>query len=219
LERARAEIRELARRAEGDRLGLVAFAGEARLSVPLTRDRESFATLASRAGILTVPGGGTDLGAALGTALVALAGRSEGPEAVFLITDGEDLAGRGREAAAACRARGIPVYCLGLGTELGAKIPDDSGEGFVRDGSGRDVVSRLDPAFLEKIADATGGEYSEAGTSAGALVKMYEENVLPAALRSLRAEERRRRENRYQWPLLAAILLWTLDLGFSERRR
>ncbi|MHC4471636.1 MAG: VWA domain-containing protein [Planctomycetota bacterium] len=220
LVRARREIRALAERAAGDRLGLVVFAGEARLAVPLTRDLRSFAELSDLAGPLSVPRGGTDLGAALRTALTTLEGRSGEPGVVLLLTDGDDSGGRGAIAAEASRERDTIVHCVGFGSSLGAKIPVEAGRGeeFLRDRAGREVVSALDAASLEKIAEVTGGEFVDTGAGPGQLVALYERSILPMARELTEDGEREKRENRFQWPLLLAILLWTLDLGVSERR-
>jgi Ca-activated chloride channel family protein len=221
LERARREIRALAERAEGDRLGLVVFAGEARLLVPLTRDGRSFAELATGADPLSVARGGTDLGAGLSAALAALEGRTGRHEAVLLLTDGDDLEERGLAVARTCRARKITVHCVGFGSALGAKIPVEtgSGEAFLRDASGREVVSALDPAGLRAIAETTGGEYVDAGAGDRPLADLHEDRILSMARRAFEGKEREERENRFQWPLLAAFILWILEFGLSDRRR
>jgi Ca-activated chloride channel family protein len=217
LERARNEIAVLADRTRSDRLGLVVFAGEARLGVPLTRDRASFKELLELADPLSVERGGTDLGAALSLALDALRGQTGEHETVLLLTDGEDLTGQGLRVAEESARRGITVHCVGLGTALGAKIPHDGG--YLRDRSGAEVVSALDPATLRRIAEATGGRYLDAHDRTEALVDLYESEVLPMARKTFEAEERRNRDNRYQWPLLAAFLIWILELWIGERKR
>ena len=221
LAAAKREIRELADRARGDRLGLVAFAGEATLNVPLTRDVESFASLVDGASPLSVERGGTDLGAALETALDALAGQTGQHEVVVLLTDGEDMEERGLRVAQTCRDRGITVHCVGFGSVRGSKIAvrGKDGETFLRDRSGRDVVTVMDPAGLRRIAEITGGEFVDAGDGPGSLVGLYEDRILPMARKAFEDEERRERENRYQWPLVAAFLLWILELCVTERRR
>ena len=211
LERAQREIRALADRPEGDRLGLVVFAGEARLDVPLTRDKRSFAARVALANPLSVGRGGTDLGAALSTALEALSGSTGEHEVIVLLTDGEDLEEHGLRVAEECRARGITVHCVGLGTARGGKIPVDGA--FLEDRSGKEVVSALDPGTLKRIAEATGGDY------ASSLLDLYEEQIRPMARTSFLAEERRAKENRFQWPLFLAFLLWILDLCVGDRRR
>ncbi|RMH05078.1 MAG: VWA domain-containing protein [Planctomycetota bacterium] len=165
LERARADIRDLVEAGGGDRFGLVLFAGEARLAAPLTRDRTSFLALLALAGPESVPRGGTDLGAALERAAAALgAGRGPEPErpaAVLLLSDGEDLEGRGREAALALAAAGIPVHCIGYGRRAGARIPvaADGGEQWLLDRNGRPVQTAVDARGLASLAAATGGRF------------------------------------------------------------
>jgi Ca-activated chloride channel family protein len=192
LSRAKAEIRALSRKTAGDRLGLVVFAGEARAMVPLTEDMTSFAEILDLADPTSVGRGGTDLGAALETALDVLQGR-EG--SVLLFTDGEDLGKRGLAAARLLRERGVAVHCVGLGTELGSKITTEGG--FLRDRFGEDVVSAMDAAGLRAIAEATGGAFG---------------GEAPELSVTRRTGSSERRENRYQWPLAAAVLLWLLDL-------
>jgi von Willebrand factor type A domain len=196
LSRAKSDIKALAGGAKGDRLGLVVFAGEARAMVPLTEDMTSFAELLDLADPTSVARGGTDLGSALEAALEVLGGQ---PGAVLLYTDGEDLGGRGLAAARLFAERGIKVHCVGLGTELGSKIATEGG--FVRDSSGKEVVSALDSRGLAAIAEATGGTFGDRA---------------PAISVARRAAGPERRENRYQWFLAPAVLLWLWDLA---RRR
>jgi Ca-activated chloride channel family protein len=218
---AKARIRALSERAAGDRMALVLFAGEATLAVPLTRDLPSFADLADMASPLSVPLGGTDLGAALKTALGALEGRTGQHEAVVLMTDGDDPDARGLRLAETARDRGITVHCVGLGSLRGAKIPVEgaAGETFLKDRAGREVVTAMDGDRLSRIALTAGGTYVTAGDGAAPLLDLYEDRILPMARMTLGDGDRRDRENRFQWFLLAAFLLWITDLGLSERRR
>src|SRR5712671_1857243 len=105
---ARRELRALAERARGDRLGLLVFAGEARLSVPLTQDHDAFMAMVELADPLSVRRGGTDLGAALERALAALAGQDSDHQVVLLLSDGEDHEQRGRQIAERFRQQNIP---------------------------------------------------------------------------------------------------------------
>jgi len=216
LERAKEAIRALAERAGGGRLGLVAFSGEARLLVPLTRDARGFAALAAAADPLSVGRGGSDLGAALDEAAAALGGRGDAPAAVFLLTDGEDLGGRGLAAARRLGEAGVAVHCVGYGSPRGAKIALE-GE-FLRDRAGREVVSRMDREGLRSLAAASGGEFEDGTAAASPLVDLLERRVLPAARRATSEEERRERTPRWQGPLALALLLWILDLCGTWRR-
>jgi Ca-activated chloride channel family protein len=221
LARAKAEVRALAERARGDRMALVLFAGEARVAVPLTRDLRAVADLADLATPEDVLRGGTDLGAALDAALGALAERGAEARAILLLTDGEDHGDGGLRAAHEARRRGVVVHGLGFGTARGSKVVVEgpAGETFLRDRQGVDVVSALDAGGLQRIAAATGGTSREVGDGAAPLAELYEDRVLPAARGAFEREARRRRENRYQWPLGLALVLWVADLWRSERRR
>ena len=215
LKHAKREIRALARHAGGDRIGLVLFAGEARLAVPITHDLASLSELAALATPLSVQRGGTDLGAALKVALDALAGRTGEHEVIVLLTDGDDLAGRGLAVARTCRQRNITIHCAGFGTALGAKIPLEEG-GFVTDRAGHEVVARLDPTRLKQIAETTGGDYIEADRDI--LIDLHERRIRTMARQSFEQDVRRARPNRFQWPLLAAFMLWIAFLCVGDRR-
>ena len=220
LVRAQQEIRELDEDGGGDRFGLVVFAGDARLIVPLTRDIRSLAALAELAGPSSVRRGGSDLGAAIEVASQALEGGPGSHGAIVLLTDGEDLEGRGRRAATACRAQGWSVHALGLGTPRGSKIAlvDDEGARFVRDRAGAEVVSALDAASLEALTAAAGGVYEEARAAPGALAALLDRDVRPRAEAAHQAAVHEA-GGAWTWLVLAAFLLWLLDLAAADRSR
>ncbi len=226
-EAARAAILALAdrvRESPGDRLGLVVFAGEARLVTPLTRDVASFAELVRSVGVESITRGGTDVGAAIDAGLAAVAADFKSA-AIVLVTDGEDLAASGRAAADRARARGIAVHCVGIGSASGSKVvleaPAAGAAEFLRDRTGREVVTTLDESGLRAIAAATGGEYRRLDGGASPLVDLQESAIVPAAQRTRASEDRGpqdERTRRFQWPLAVAILLWMLDVHLRTRR-
>ncbi|NRA95367.1 MAG: VWA domain-containing protein [Planctomycetes bacterium] len=221
LERARREIRALADGVRGDRLGLVAFAGTSRLMAPLTRDAGSFTEIMELADPLSVGRGGTDLGAALETALAALGDADGDHEVILLLTDGEDLQGRGRRVAEVCRSRGIAVHCIGFGSGRGGKIPveEDGVETFLKDGAGNEVVSIMDASSLRKVAETTGGVFVNAAGKERPLGELYERRILPMAKKAFDTGDTDSRGSRFQWPLLVAYLIWVLELCLTDRRR
>jgi len=221
LTRAKQEILSLAGAAQGDRLALVVFAGDARLRVPLTQDVLSFAGLTARVDPSDARRGGTNLGAALETAAAALPATSRRYGTIVLLTDGEDLAGGGLRVAEDLAAQGRVVHCLGLGSTLGSKITirEAGASGFLRDKEGQDVVSALDAAGLRSIAEATGGAYADARTEPDALARLYTERILPAAHASIDTHGSEEERFPYRPLLLAAFLLWVLALVLSDRRR
>lgn len=223
LERAKDEIRALAARVRGDRLALMAFAGEAKLLVPWTHDLDSLAELVELADPWTVERGGTDLGVALELAGKVARSEIDGATSVVVLTDGEDLAGRGRSAAASLGALGIAVHTVGIGSRRGSKITvedGERGETFLRDASGEDVISTLDPTSLRAMAEASGGTYLDVSMSPRPLVEVYEREVLgSAAGRLLSIGPRDGAANRYQYPLALGVAFLLLRLGLGGRRR
>ncbi len=215
---AQAMIAELAQRARGDRVGLIAFAGTATLRVPLTRDRAAFVQLAATTDELSVGRGGTDLGAALDAALGALVG-SAGNGAVVVLTDGEDLAAGGLAAARRCAARGVPVHCIGLGSDRGAKVPVRRAEveSYLRDDAGRDVVTVPDRAGLTAIAAATGGTFLDGALGVAAIADFERQHLRSAGMRRDAAGGELGPAERFQWPLLLALLLALLLVAPPRR--
>ena len=217
LTRAKREITGLLEKLHGDRAALLAFAGDVREVAPLTHDR---ATLAIFAATLTPEDnqvGGTDLGGALEKALALFDGRTGAHEAIVLITDGEDLEQRGLEIARRARERGIHVYVVGMGTSGGGKIPDGQ-RGFVRDETGKEVVSALGGRSLQAIADETGGAYLSAETSPTPLEELYEKRISKLEGRELVAGKERIPHDRYQWPLVLAAGCMLAEAALRERR-
>jgi Ca-activated chloride channel family protein len=218
LERAKREVLGLLDRLRGDRVALLAFAGDVRTVAPLTHDRTTLGvflrTLTPEDNLV----GGTNLGAALGTALELFDGRTGASEAIVLLTDGEDLEGEGLAVAQTAAERGIRVYVVGMGTVEGGKIADGA-RGFVRDESGAEVVSALDDRTLEAIADATGGAYLSASRSALPLEELYEKRISRLETRALWAGRERIPHDRYQWPLALGLACLLGLASLREGRR
>ncbi len=217
LSRAKREVRGLLDRLRGDRAALLAFSGDVREVAPLTHDRD---TIKSFIDTLS-PGdnlrGGTDLGAAIDKALELFDGRTGAHEAIVLVTDGEDLEAHGLEAAQRASERGIRVYVLGMGTSAGGKIPDDAA-GFMRDPTGKEVVSRMDPESLRRIAESAGGDFATIEMSPIPLEELYEKRIATLEGRALEGGKERIPHDRYQWPLVLAAACMLVELGLRERR-
>ncbi len=210
LERAKQKISLIAERMPGDRFGLIAFAGDADLLCPITNDRGYFrAVLRSvDAGTVSVPG--TDIARALERAGETLAAANEGPvshssasRTILLVSDGEELTGDA--VAAARRLEGAArIHAVGVGTAAGAEIeaPDWVN---VPPGAPRSVTTRLDEDTLRGVAAVTGGSYTRGGQDTWN-IEQIAEGLQAQAARTVAEESRPTQINRYQWPLLAAIL-------------
>ena len=221
LERAKREVRGLLDVLREDRLALVAFSGDARDVAPLTSDRQALTDLIERLDPADNRLGGTDLGAALERALELLSGRTGASEAIVILTDGEDLSGRGAEVAARARSAGIRVFVVGVGSAAGAKLPvlDEEGrERFLIGPDGQEVVSRLDDEALSAVATAGGGEYLTTQNSPAPLSELFRYRISDLEAREVEAGLERVPIDRYQWPLGFAFLVLLWELSMIERR-
>lgn len=222
LAAAQQQLQELAAAtaATGTRLGLVVFAGDARLVVPLTADLPSVATIAMTFVAGATGRGGSDLGAAIGLGLATLQRAGTAAGCLVLLTDGEDFAGNGVSAAERAHTAAVPVHCFGFGAPGGSKIvvEGDGGASFLRDANGVEVVTRLEVENLTAVAAAGGGRLHRE-PAAGALLALHDEQLVPMAAAAAVHAGRRAPAHRFQWPLLVALLFWMLRFALPERRR
>lgn len=168
LERAKLQIHSLMDRMKGDRVGIIAFAGTATLECPLTDDYESARMVLNSLNSQSAVRGGTDLGEAFSLAEKAF-NASSGANVLVLISDGEDLEGRGSAKASRLAASGVKIFTLGVGTQEGAVIRHPL--------SGEEAFTKADPAFLQRLAAQGQGQYFSVSAS---------ESVTDQIMRSLR---------------------------------
>jgi Ca-activated chloride channel family protein len=160
LERAKREISDFVRVVQGDRVGLVAFAGAAFTQCPLTLDYGALAMFLTALSPDMVPVPGTDLAAALQTAMSSFDSTSETDRVILLITDGEDNENQGLQAAREAAKKGIKIFVFGIGDPSGGPIPSANGKGgFKKDAEGQLILSKLNEEGLKEIASSTGGTY------------------------------------------------------------
>jgi Ca-activated chloride channel family protein len=233
LERAKLAILDLVSLLQGDRVGLVAFAGTAFLQCPLTLDYDAFAQSLSALDVGMIPRGGTAIERAIDAGIDAFEGRQGGHGALILITDGEDHEGDASAAAARAAEQGVKVFTVGIGTVEGELIPvvDASGSrAFLKDRDGKVVKSRLDETMLQSVAEKTGGAYIQASGVALGLDELFRDHISALDRRELESAIERRYEDRFQVPVAIALLLlgiesligdraWTLPLGWRQRWR
>ena len=222
LTRAKREVAGLIERMHGDRVALVAFSGDARDVAPLTHDRTTLKALLERVSPEENTKGGTDIGNALQHALQLFDGRTGSHEAIVMLTDGEDLEGRGLELAKTAQERGIRIYVVGMATEGGGKIPlalEGGREAFTTDESGKEVVSELSDASLREIAATSGGEYVPAMSSPIPLEDLYERRINRLEGRELAGSLEYVPHDRFQWFLAVALACMVIEGALRERRR
>lgn len=214
LARARLELSALLDALEGDRVGLVAFAGDAFVACPLTTDYAAVRLFLRSIAPEALPRQGTGLAAALDRAREALLASGAGRSRVVLVaSDGEDHGGGVATAARALSAAGARVFALALGTEAGAPVPPRAGARERRD----PPATRLDPVTLRLLADVGGGEVYPLGRAGEALAP------LRAELERMERTELEGRlavvyEDRYALAAFPAFLLLLAGLLVREGR-
>ena len=222
LERAKQEIRSIIGRLTGDRIGLVPFAGDAFVQCPLTIDYPSAVMLLDAVDNTSVSRQGTNLSEAIETSSKCFDQKERQHKVLLLLTDGEDHQGGAIEAAEAARKEGVKIYTVGIGSPAGEPIPmlDRTGNkvGYRKDENGDVIVSKLDEEALQKIALATGGKYYNATPSEMELDRIFGE------ISKLEKKEQEgtlvtRYDDRYQWPLLFALVLLVLEFFLPERKK
>lgn len=163
LERAKLAISRLVDKLRDDRIGLIVFAGNSFVQLPITTDYVSAKMFLNTITTESVPIQGTAIGDAINTALRSFSAQSEKSRAIIVITDGENHEDDPVAAAAQAAEMGVRVFTIGVGSPEGKPIPMD-GE-LLKDKEGNIVVTRLDESVLQEVAKAGDGVYVRAGNS------------------------------------------------------
>ncbi|MFV1975065.1 MAG: VWA domain-containing protein [Candidatus Scalindua sp.] len=222
LERSKLAVKDLIKKLGGDRIGLIAFSGDAFLQCPLTADYNGFMLSLDDLDVYTIPKGGTSISSAIRVALDTYKGGKKKHKVLVIITDGEDHEGKALEWAEKAKEQGIRVFMIGIGTKEGELIPvmDDKGNRvFLKDRNGNVVKTRLDEATLQKIALTTGGSYVKSTSTEFGLDLIYEEKLSKMEKREIKSKMVKKYYERYQIPLAVALILLCLEPFVRERKR
>lgn len=215
LDRTKFAIDRVVESMKQDRIGVVAFAGEAQVQLPITSDYRMARAFARKLSPAMVRTQGTDLGAAIKLASMSFSSQSEGSRVMILITDGENHESDALEAAQAAAEKGIAIYTIGIGTPEGAPIM--IGGDYLTDENGDMVVSKLDEKMLQEIASATGGAYVRATKQSIGLKEIVDrlKELDESDLATTRFEAF---DEQYQYPLAVALLLLLVEWLILDRR-
>lgn len=141
-----------------DKVGLVVFAGDAFIQLPITSDYVSAKMFLQNTDPSLIATQGTDLDGAIELSSKSFTQQDKVGRAILIITDGEDHEGGAIEAAEKARKNGIRVFVLGVGSTKGSPVPDGNG-GYMKDNSGQEVISALNEEMCKQVAQAGGGAY------------------------------------------------------------
>lgn len=218
LERAKLSVLDLVNILQGDKIGIVAFSGQAFLQCPLTLDYDAFRMSLEALDTNVIQRGGTNISAAIEEAEVAFASTSN-RKIIVLISDGEELEDSALSAAKKAAENGVVIYTLGVGGANGEFIPvrdASGGTALLKDESGNPVKSRLNEKTLTEIAKATGGFYEP--LTADGMDIIYNEGLKKIPTQELSSRMKQLAIERFQIPLGLAILLLALSSLTGTRK-
>lgn len=209
LARAKLLVDALLDQLRGERVGLTVFAGTAFVQSPLSADYEVLRELLAALDPSYLPQGGTDYAAMLRAAGDAFGAPGGGDRYLVVLSDGEAHDDAWQQAVPALRERGIRVVGLGVGTPAGALVPAPDG-GVLKDEQGNAVLSKLEPATLQQLAEQTGGAYRDAATWVD-IAALVDATVAQGRAGDYVEERGVRLQDRFQWFLAPALLLFLLS--------
>ena len=222
LDRARQFVIDASEALQGDRVGLVDFAGSATLRVPLTLNYAAFRQAVQNLEPKGASRGGSMLGEAIRMAANSFPTADKGARAVIVLSDGEDMGSEPAKAAAeALESLGVRVFTVGIGDSRdGARIPVTGTDGqrryLVHDG--QEVWSRMNPDTLREIAQAGGGAFVPAGTAQLDMAAVYRDSLAGLDRVDQEASLVKRQTPRFQWFAGAALVLLVLESLVTDRR-
>lgn len=174
LEKSKMLIENLVDHFTNDKIGLVVFAGDAFVQLPITSDYVSAKMFLQNIDPSLIQTQGTDIAKAIQVAMSSFTQQDKVGRAIILITDGEDHEGGAVEAAKAAKKKGINVYILGVGDTKGAPIPMPNG-GYMQDGAGETVMTALNEDMCKQVAQAGSGMYIHVDNTSDAQEKLNDE--------------------------------------------
>ena len=222
LAKAKHAISSLIDLLQGDRFGLVAFAGAAFVQCPLTLDYAAAKLFLDALDTSILPVQGTALEEAILKSLDMFTGEEKTHKVLVLITDGEGHQGDPVGAARKAAEQGVVIYTVGIGSLEGTPIPvrDERGrrEGFKKDAGGNVVMTRLDQGTLQEIARETGGKYFRASPGERELIDIQAE-IAGMDKKRLSAQEFTQFDEQFQMFLALALVCLLVGWLLPERRR
>lgn len=221
LIRAKQQIKDMVDEMAGDRVGLVAFAGEAVQSVPLTNHYDDFRQKLDEVGPHSVSKGGSQLGTAIKSAADTFISKTNEHRTIVLITDGEDQESQPLELAKALHSEnGLRIFTVGLGDmDQGSRIPDDNARNkkYVEH-DGQQVWTKLNGSILRKIATETNAAYIPAGTKRVDMAEVYHNYIANIEKSEFETAKINSYVPRFQWFAVPAFICFMLNVWTSTRK-
>jgi Ca-activated chloride channel family protein len=215
LDRTKYAVGRVIEGLDEERIGVIIFAGDAYVQLPLTSDMLTAKNFVERISTTQVTKQGTALGAAISLASSAFSSASQGSRVVVLVSDGENHEDDALGAAEMAAQMGVTIYTIGVGSPEGAPIPFE--DDYIRDEDDNVVVSKLDEQTLQQIAAVTGGAYVRA-TNANLGFEEIIDLVNKTEKAKLSIEIFEEYDEMYHIPLIASLILLLLEFVVLPRR-
>ena len=219
LHAAKSAILRLLDRPSGDRVGLIAFAGEPALMAPITQDHQAIVRTVEALTTTAISKPGSDIAAALKLAVQSFDPKQQSGKAIVVITDGEELQGDAIVAAREVGTKGVSIFTVGVGTTTGSRIADRTPPRnndrlqfdvkYAKNEFGQEVMSRLNERVLQQVAVSGRGFYTALGENGDGLVQVSERGLAPLA-RGTEVHQSKEMREFFQIPLglCVVLLLW-----------
>jgi len=220
LEKAKYQISNLINKLRGDRIGLIIFAGQAYVQIPLTTDYSAANLFLSAVDVNSVPSQGTAIASAINLATASFDTLST-QKVIIAITDGEDHEGDVEKSVENAVSREIKIYTIGLGSQAGVPIPVYNNRnqlvGFKKDNQGNTVLTKLDEEALKRIAIEGDGKYFRGTNYEDHLDKIYTE-LSELEQTEFGVKKVTDYEDRFYYLLIPALILLVLEFFISEKK-
>ncbi len=215
LDRAKMMVENLVENFINDKIGLIVFAGDAFVQLPITSDYVSAKMFLSTIDPSMIVNQGTDIAAAIQMATHSFTQQEHVGKAIIVITDGEDHEGGAVEAAKAAHEEGYNVYLLGIGSTNGSPVPDPDTGNYMIDNTGNTVMSRLNEQMCREIAQAGGGAYIHVDNNSSAQRLLDEElDKLEKGETTIYSDY----AEQFQYAAAFAILLLIIEICILDRK-
>lgn len=215
LDRAKMMVENLVENFINDKIGLIVFAGDAFVQLPITSDYVSAKMFLSTIDPSMIVNQGTDIAGAIQMATQSFTQQEHVGKAIIVITDGEDHEGGAVEAAKAAHDQGYNVYLLGIGSTNGSPVPDPETGNYMIDNQGNTVMSRLNEQMCREIAQAGGGAYIHVDNNSSAQRLLDEElDKLEKGETTIYSDY----SEQFQYAAAFAILLLIIEILILDRK-
>jgi Ca-activated chloride channel family protein len=218
LERAKRAIAQMVDKMQNDKIGLIVFAGDAYVQVPITTDYTSTKMFLGTISPNIVPKQGTAIGSAIQLAMKSYDPASDLSKALIVITDGENHEGDAIEMAKAAAEKGITVHAIGMGSPTGSPIPvRGSTSNYLKDRQGNTIVSKLDEATLQQMAAIGNGAYIRASNAGTGLRALFKE-INKMDKKEIESKAYSEYEDQFPYFIGLALILLAMEFLILERK-